>query len=1039
MVYFFIRLNFLCHTFVRLGFFCYSLSTILLCTIFYFTFPTETMASVSEALLVIVLFLLGMCLNSVTSDNQEEPVKFSVASQTLRSFNQHETSNSSSSNDSLDLRTAKHQRLNESFREPLVLSNHRKPSGRSSANLRDIKQLKTPKPPFRSLEFSNQHKQTASSSDNLVYANQRKHPRSPTNSLDFSNRHYGASTSSGDFSTSENSHVLPNFSKDLIRPHLSRSRKNFCPKHCRCTYCQDRTIYTVDCSNRGLRKIPDLPQTSRNVYLQNNDIEDVACRKMEHLKNLKELNLSQNGRIKLFNCSFATVNSLERLWLARCNLGSLPIGIFHSLRHLLELDLSENIITDLEAQLFSNMHELMSLNLSQNRLGRVRNNTFQGLGALVFLSLKENLLYYLAGTFETDAFQGLTSLKSLHLEGNQPNFREDLIYPDQALTRVPTLEYLWLDGFPRRLGPGFLSLRNISHLTFGSEHTGGYCAMSSKIPPDFFSDIATEKPLYLNLSFCNIWYIPPKLFNSLPTIHTLDLTSNHYMTMDLFENGSKGLENSTLTVLNISFHSFSFPMYSVVKNTTFQHLKRTNLKVLVVEGCYLVNIDPTAIIDLPQTVEYISFHDNRFLEAFFLLIMIRLHNLKDLILSRQLHFTLKRSPNSNHMPFSFGLNQSESERNRSDLIWPDIKNRVSRALNSIQNPIGKTPVKRELGIWSVFDIFSISPETSFNKVNVQSVSVFLPHRLELLDLSDIKLPYDIPRMAFKNNKVLKYLDLSANIIKNFNGPLYGLPSLEYLDLSRNYCQQVKPLFFSQLQSLRTLLLYQNILGGSLSADSAGVTFSKLALLQNLDLSSNVIKDLPEMLFKNNVNLKVLNLSNNALSCLRPSFAYNSKLEILDLSNNLLTGLSQQTCTQLLDIKEANSNFSVHISGNNKFLCNCDTLHFLKFLLDQPAIFENVASFSCNTDNGTRVTYSGLPELLPQLVLICVNQVIFVSVLSVFSVMLGSLAVCSLYHYKRWQWKYLFYLSRNTLHIGSTHINFRPAAHAFVTYDQVREI
>ncbi|KAK3798435.1 hypothetical protein RRG08_020250 [Elysia crispata] len=414
------------------------------------------MACVSEALLVIVLFLLGMCLNSVTSDNQEEPVKFSVASQTLRSFNQHKTSNHSSSNDSLDLRTAKHQRLNESFREPLVLSNHRKPSGRSSANLRDIKQLKTPKPPFRSLEFSNQHKQTASSSDNLVYANQRKHPRSPTNSLDFSNRHYGASTSSGDFSTSENSHVLPNFSKDLIRPHLSRSRKNFCPKHCRCTYCQDRTIYTVDCSNRGLRKIPDLPQTSRNVYLQNNDIEDVACRKMEHLKNLKELNLSQNGRIKLFNCSFATVNSLERLWLARCNLGSLPIGIFHSLRHLLELDLSENNITTLEAQLFSNMHELMSLNLGQNRLGRVRNNTFQGLGALVFLSLKENLLYYLAGTFETDAFQGLTSLKSLHLEGNQPNFREDLIYPDQALTRVPTLEYLWLDGFLRRLGPELL-------------------------------------------------------------------------------------------------------------------------------------------------------------------------------------------------------------------------------------------------------------------------------------------------------------------------------------------------------------------------------------------------------------------------------------------------------------------------------------------------------------------------------------------------------------------------------------------------------
>ncbi|KAK3696842.1 hypothetical protein RRG08_014445 [Elysia crispata] len=84
-----------------------------------------------------------MCLNSVRCDNQEEPVKFSAVSQTLRSFNQHETSKSLfSSNDLQDLRTAKHQRLNESFREPLVLSNHRKPSGESSANLRISNNLK---------------------------------------------------------------------------------------------------------------------------------------------------------------------------------------------------------------------------------------------------------------------------------------------------------------------------------------------------------------------------------------------------------------------------------------------------------------------------------------------------------------------------------------------------------------------------------------------------------------------------------------------------------------------------------------------------------------------------------------------------------------------------------------------------------------------------------------------------------------------------------------------------------------------------------
>ncbi|KAK3729787.1 hypothetical protein RRG08_022100 [Elysia crispata] len=238
-----------------------------------------------------------------------------------------------------------------------------------------------------------------------------------------------------------------------------------------------------------------------------------------------------------------------------------------------------------------------------------------------------------------------------------------------------------------------------------------------------------------------------------------------------------------------------------------------------------------------------------------------------------------------------------------------------------------------------------------------------------------------------------------------------------------------------MPSLRTLLLYQNILGGSLSADSDGVTFSKLALLQNLDLSNNVIEDLPEMLFQNNVNLKVLNLSNNELSCFKPSLINQTELEVLDLSNNLLLEFSKQTCTQFLDIKKANSNFSVHLHGNKKFQCNCGALYFLNFLLDHPGIFENVVSFSCIADNGTRVSYTGLPELLPQLHLTCVNQIIFVTVLSVFSVILGSLAVCSLYHYKRWQLKYLYFVGRSRLHIGSTQINNRPAAHAFLTYDQ----
>ncbi|KAK3729786.1 hypothetical protein RRG08_022099 [Elysia crispata] len=326
------------------------------------------------------------------SSNQQENPNPSVGSLGLRSSNQQENLNSSAG--SLNLRTAKHQRQRESMNRSVLIFHHRKPSDaeRSIGNLDDIKQHEMPK---HFLEFFNQHKLTVASSGN---ANQPRLPQLSTNSLDLWNQHRALRLSTNSLS-SPNSHEPSKFSRDSISPNFSRGRKIVCPKYCKCTYCQDRTMCTVDCSNMGLREIPELPEISTNVYLQNNHIKDVSSKKLKCLKNLKELDLSQN------------------------------------------------------------------------KLRRIRNNTFQGLDALVFLSLKENLLKYSSGTFELDAFQGLTSLKSLHLEGNQPNFSENFTYPEEALTRVPTLEYLWLDGFPRRLGPGFSSLRNISHLSFSSPET----------------------------------------------------------------------------------------------------------------------------------------------------------------------------------------------------------------------------------------------------------------------------------------------------------------------------------------------------------------------------------------------------------------------------------------------------------------------------------------------------------------------------------------------------------------------------------------
>ena len=88
------------------------------------------------------------------------------------------------------------------------------------------------------------------------------------------------------------------------------------------------------------------------------------------------------------------------------------------------------------------------------------------------------------------------------------------------------------------------------------------------------------------------------MFESLLTIYSLDLSSNRRLSIDGFEKASKGLENSSLAVLNISNIVAPFQFSSIIGKITFKYLKNTKLKVLVVENCRLVDINPLALYDL---------------------------------------------------------------------------------------------------------------------------------------------------------------------------------------------------------------------------------------------------------------------------------------------------------------------------------------------------------------------------------------------------------------------------------------------------------
>ena len=594
------------------------------------------------------------------------------------------------------------------------------------------------------------------------------------------------------------------------------------------------------------------------------------------------------------------------------------------------------------------------------------------------------MLRYQPWTFETRAFHGLTSLTHLHLEGNQPDLPDDFTYPDQALSHVPTLEYLWLDGYPRSLGPGFSFLSNLSYISFMSGDESFYSFQSS-LPEDFLTNLPSLRLLHLKMVACSISFIPPSFFDPVKNIYSLDLTSNRGLSIEGFKNASRGLQNSILNITRIVERISSVCM--ILNSKTFQYLKTTKLKTLIVELNRLVYVYPGAFLDLPKSIEYISVRRNNILQAFFLLALNQLPNLKTLVISHQLIYKYDKKKNSyrkiNSCRNCLGCRRTESKYEQTGHtkslhkykniarkeIYPHFLTTVSSSLTAAQTEI-------------FHEKYTESVE--FCGDNEYSDFVWpLPPNLTQVYASDIKLHSDIPIIRLSTKNVVKVVDFSENSVTCFGGPIYGLTSLQTVDLSRNQCYRLNPYFFTQTPNLTTLLLSMNRLGDPLSNDTEGVIFSKLDHLKTLDLSSNYLKHISEFAFKNNETLQVLNLSNNAFNTFLAILTFNRKLLILDLSNNLLTALSESTCNQLFEIKTINQKFIVNISGNNGFLCNCDTLHFLNFLLDRPEIFEGVVSFRCQLENGSYVSYAGLAQVIEELELHCIVQSIFAGVLLAF--------------------------------------------------------
>ncbi|XP_068432072.1 leucine-rich repeat and immunoglobulin-like domain-containing nogo receptor-interacting protein 1 isoform X2 [Clinocottus analis] len=211
------------------------------------------------------------------------------------------------------------------------------------------------------------------------------------------------------------------------RVALSSETRRPCPQSCRC----NAALQELNCSNGQLTTVPDnLPQNTKLLNLTHNKIRTLVQQQFQRLPQLLDLDLSDNIMSIIEVEAFLGLESLITLRLARNHLKIIPVGVFSGLPKLKLLDISSNEI-------------LVFLDF-----------TFRDLTSLQFIKAADNDLVFISH----QAFTGLISLQELRLDGCNLT-----AVPTEALTQLSGLRSLYF----HQLGIGTLqnySFRRLERL-----------------------------------------------------------------------------------------------------------------------------------------------------------------------------------------------------------------------------------------------------------------------------------------------------------------------------------------------------------------------------------------------------------------------------------------------------------------------------------------------------------------------------------------------------------------------------------------------
>uniref|UniRef100_A0A8U8AYM4 Uncharacterized protein n=1 Tax=Geospiza parvula TaxID=87175 RepID=A0A8U8AYM4_GEOPR len=638
------------------------------------------------------------------------------------------------------------------------------------------------------------------------------------------------------------------------------------PKTLPCDVKSSEDTVTVDCTDRRITEVPrGIPGNATNLTLSINHIPHIYPTSFDHLENLQEIDFRCNcvpvklgpknnvctSPLKIEYGSFAALTRLKSLYLDANQLAGIPRGLPATLTLL---SLEANHIFSIQKASFSELANIEVLYLGQNCYYRNPCNVSFEIEETAFLALKKLTILSLKSNNLTQVPPNLSStLKELYIYNNMIQEIQE-----QDLSGLPNLEILDLSGNCPRC--------------YDAPYPCIPCPKTSiQIHSKAFDSLENLRILRLHSN--SLQSIPSSWFKNIKNLKELDLSQNFLMK----EIGDAQFLTflPSLVQLDLSFN-FELKVYSPYLNLSKTFSSLSNLETLRLKDLHpLLSLRNLTMLDLGTN--FIKIADMTVFKEFPALKFI------DLSVN-------KISPSSGESNFyGFCSNPGISE---------DCLN-YGKTLDLSRNNVFFVNPSDFQGLSSL-KCLNLSDNAISQTLNGSEFSYL--SGLKYLDFSNNRVDL-LYQTAFKELKLLEILDLSNNQhyfmaegVTQLLSFIKNLAHLRKLMMNENDISTTIDTGMES-QSLRILEFRGNRLDALwVDGNSRYLSFFKnLTSLEELDISFNSLSFLPHSVFEEMPpSLKILNLTNNRLK----SFIWGNlpslkNLVTLDLSNNLLTNVPRE--------------------------------------------------------------------------------------------------------------------------------------------------